>query len=36
VLLWIFPGSFASLFILAAAMTLLYSLVKYEPVTLKS
>lgn len=32
--LWFYPGSFAALFVIAAAMTLLYSLVKYAPVKL--
>ena len=32
--LYVFPGSFGALFVIAALMTLLYSLIKYEPVRL--
>jgi len=30
--LWLIPNSFLALFVLGALMTLLYSLVKYEPI----
>jgi MFS family permease len=34
--LWIIPNSFALLFIIGALMTLLFSLIKYEPIKIKN